>query len=184
MGWDNRSAFVFIKSQKNRAEDVFDMLKDKDYTIGVFQTTGQYDVIAWIATSAIKDTCRIVSEIRYWSGVEKTSAQLACYRSSNERVSLLKPGFVWIATRGADYHTVCARLNRFNNLAMAVSTTGDFNCIAMFHGDQLEEAHTSIYSLKQEGCEVEYYPALRYFWNTERAYKRSGKTETKYQAHS
>ncbi len=182
MGWENRSAYVFIKSRKGKSTDVFNMFKDRKDAVGVFLTAGKYDIMAWITSKTIQLTSRIVSEIRFSPDVEEVKVQLACYRTSNERVSLLKPGYMWLAVRKGEYHDVCATLNRFRNLAMAVSTSGDYGCVAMMHGDQQDQIHNLVHALEQEGCEVDCFPSLKYHWNRVPARRRIERTEEREQA--
>ena len=182
MGWDNRSAYILVRSRKGKSTDVFNEFKDKNYAVGVFQIAGKYDVLIWATTKTVEDMSWIVSEVRFYSEVEEVNVQLACYCTSNERVALLKPGYMWLAIRKEEYYVVCSILNRFRNLAMAVSTSGGYNCIAMLHGDQQDQIHNLVCALEEEACEVECFPALSYYWNRVPARRRIERTEEREQA--
>ena len=47
MEWKNRSAYVFIKTAKGKADDVWKQFQKWDNVIGTWIVTGDWDVIVW-----------------------------------------------------------------------------------------------------------------------------------------
>lgn len=47
MDWKNRSAYVFIKTTKGKATEVWKRFQTWDNVIGTWIVSGDYDVIVW-----------------------------------------------------------------------------------------------------------------------------------------
>ena len=48
MDWKNRSAYIFIKTKKGKAQEVWQRMQTWNNIIGTWIIDGEWDVIAWI----------------------------------------------------------------------------------------------------------------------------------------
>jgi len=77
MDWKNRSAYVFIKTTKGKAHDVWQRFQNWENVIGTWIVAGDWDVIVWFDAQDWDTVHRCVSEIKNWHEVEQTSSHMA-----------------------------------------------------------------------------------------------------------
>ena len=85
MDWKNRSAYVFIKTQKGKAYDVWKRFQSWDNVIGTWIVDGNYDVIVWFDASDWETVHKCVESIKDWHEVEYTSSHMVYngYKNDN-----------------------------------------------------------------------------------------------------
>ena len=181
MEWENRSSCIFIRCYPGKAESTYNVIKEWDNTIGVFLATGTYDIIAWIDTKDVKDTYSWVSKIRTWPEVEWTSTQQTLTGYRNETGYWEKPACGWFKVRTSNSYTTCEELNNCEHVAYYTSTTGDYDWVGFFYGENYNEIFNFMYELKSKGYEIEYYPTPKYYWNTNYQNKWESITAENYQ---
>ena len=167
MEWEKRTSFVFIKTYSEKAETIYNKIKDWNNTIGVFMTTGPYDLVAWIDTEDVNEAYKWVSEMRTWPEVEWTSTQQTYFGFRNERGYWDWPANGWFKIRTTNLDKTYKDLKNCDYVAFTTSTAGDFDWIGMFYGENYNEIYNFMYEWKRKGYELEYYPTLKYYWNTE-----------------
>jgi len=181
MEWEKRSAYVYIKTFTGKTETVYDKIKEFGNTIGVFMTSGNYDLVWWVDTQDVKDAYNWISQVRGWPEVEWTSTYQTHYGYRNETGYWEKPYIGWFKVRTKDFTTTYDEWQNSDWVGVATSITGDYDWICMFYGDTYEELYKYMYELKIKGYEYEYYPVLKYYWNTEYQQKWQEFTTTTYQ---
>jgi hypothetical protein len=165
MEWEGRTACVFVRAYPGKADVVYDKIKSWEGTIGLFMTTGSYDIIAWIDTRDIDESYKWITEVRSWPEVERTNTSQTYHGYRNARGYWERPAEGWFQIRGTDLQMTYEELRSSEYVAFFASTAGDYDWIGMFYGEDYNEIYYYIYELKLRGCEIEYYPALKYFWN-------------------
>lgn len=165
MEWEKRSSFVFVKCYPGKADKVYNMIKEWNNTLGVFTTTGQWDLMAWLDTENIEDAYKWISKIRYWPEVEKTSTHQTYYGYKNEKPYWEKSACSWVKIRSNDIYTTYEELKMYDWIATVASVPGEWDCVAAIYGDNYEEVYNYLWELTAKGYEVEYYAPLKTWWN-------------------
>ena len=68
MEWEGRTACVFVRAYPGKADVVYDKIKSWEGTIGLFMTTGPYDIIAWIDSRDIDESYKVFNQSYYGDG--------------------------------------------------------------------------------------------------------------------
>ncbi len=165
MEWERRSSFVFVKCYPGKADKVYNMIKEWNNTLGVFTSTGQWDLMAWLDTENIEDAYKWISKIRYWPEVEKTSTHQTYYGYKNETPFWAKSACSWVKIRSNDIYTTYEELKMCDWIATVASVPGEWDCVAAIYGDSYEDVYNSLWELTSKGYEVEYYAPLKSWWN-------------------
>ena len=76
MDWKNRSAYVFIKTSKGKANNVWQRFHEWENVIGTWIVSGDWDVIVWFDAEDLENVHRCVATIKDWNEVEHTSSHM------------------------------------------------------------------------------------------------------------
>lgn len=183
MEWEKRSAYVFIKTYPGKAENVYSMIKEWQNTIGVFMTTGPWDVIAWIDTKDIDEAYKWISKVRYWPEVERTSTNQTYYGYRNEREFWEMQAWAWVKIRSTDIYSTYEELKNYDWVAFTSSIPGDWDCVSMFYGENYTDIYNYVMEIKNKGYEIEYYAPLKAYWNVDYKQKWEEYENVTVQAH-
>lgn len=165
MEWEKRSAFVFIKTRPGTAEEVNGRLKKWQQTIGTFMIHSPWDIMVWLDSGDLEETHRLVSEIRDWIEVERTSTSHAFMGFKRDYWFWERPTCAWIRLRSRAMHETYEDLKKRDWMCIFASIPGEWDFIGLIAGKNWEEIFGWIGDLKASGYEVESYTQYRWWWN-------------------
>ena len=108
MDWKYRTAYVFIKTHKGKAHEVWKRFQSWDNVIGTWLVDGNWDVIVWFDASDWDTIHKCVESIKEWHEVEHTSSHMVYNGYKNDNWWWEKPAGAWVLFRED-------KLNQANN---------------------------------------------------------------------
>ena len=69
--------------------------------------------------------------------------------------------------RSNDIYSTYEDLKNYDYVGFAASIPGEYDCIAMFYGENYNELFNYIWDVKSRGFDIEFFAPLKYYWNTE-----------------
>ena len=166
MDWKYRSAYVFIKTKKGKAEKVWKRFQNWDNIIGTWIVTGGYDVIAWFDAQDWDTVYRCVSTVKDWDEVEHTSSHFVYDGHKNDNYWWWdKPAGAWVFFRDIKLEETPQKIQKWNWMMSGTSIPGEWDYIAWVGGENWEEVWKHFYELKGHNWETYYNVPIKSWWN-------------------
>jgi len=165
MDWKNRSAYVFIKTHKGRADDVWKRFHDWDNVIGTWIVAGDWDVIVWFDAQDLESVHNCVKTIKDWNEVDHTSSHMVYNGFKKDGWWWEKPAGTWVLLREGKLDEAPERIKKWDWATSGASIPGDWDCIAWIQGENWNEVWDHLIEFTREGWETKTNVPVKSWWN-------------------
>jgi len=165
MHWGNRSAYVFIKTTKGKAQEVWKKFQQWDNVIGSWVVSGDHDVIVWFDAQDWDTVHRCVAEIKKWTEVENTSSHMVYNGYKNDNWWWDKPAGTWILLRENQLDETNTKIEKWNWANLGASIPGEWDYITWVEGNNWDEVWKHVLELKAQNWETLTYTPVKSWWN-------------------
>ena len=165
MDWKNRSAYVFIKTQKGKAYEIWKRLQSWENVIGTWLVDGNWDVIVWLDASDWETVHKWAESMKEWHEVENTSSHMVYNGFKNDNWWWEKPAGTWVLYREKKLNETPDKIRKWNWMTSGASIPGDWDYISWVAGENWDEVWNHLTELKNQNCET--YPCvpIKSWWN-------------------
>ncbi len=164
MDWKNRSAYVFIKTFKGKATDVWKRFQTWDNVIGTWIVSGDYDVIVWFDAQDMETVHRCVAEIKKWNEVEQTNSHMVYNGFKTEKWWWESPAGSWVLIREHMLQDP-QKLQKWNWITSGASIPGEYDYISWVTGNSWDDVWNHLMELKTENWETVPTVPIKSWWN-------------------
>jgi uncharacterized protein with GYD domain len=135
MEFNNRTGYIFIRTQGGNTKKVFEQFKKPDWVIGAWTVTGEYDVIAWVNAKNEDEVYNWANTIKMWEGVEYTNSHFVHNGYFKDMETLNNPNGAWVKIRGDRMDAILTYLKDYNYVGGWVNVPGEYDFLAYVYGD-------------------------------------------------
>ena len=164
MNWKNRSAYVFIKTVKGKANDVWKQFQSWDNVIGTWIVTGEWDVIVWFDAQDWDTVHRCVSTIKGWKDVEQTSSHMVYNGNKNDTWWWEKPAGAWVLTREENFNETQEKMKKWDWMTSGASIPGEWDCISWVGGKNWDEVWNHLAEMKKGKWQTTTHVPIKSWW--------------------
>jgi hypothetical protein len=165
MDWKNRSAYVFVKTQKGRSQDVWKKFQSWDNVIGTWIVAGKWDVIVWFDATDWDTVHSCVATIKDWNEVEQTSSHMVYDGFKNDSWWWDKPAGAWVMVRGNKIDEPDQKIKKWNWTTSGASIPGEWDYMAWIEGQDWDEVWNHLLEIKTENWQTASYIPIKSWWN-------------------
>ena len=165
MDWKNRSAYVFIKTQKGKSQEIWEKFKDWDNVIGSWVVSGEWDVIVWFDAQDWDTIHRCAASIKDWSEGEHTSSHMVYHGFKNGHWWWEKPAGTWIFLRGDKLNGGAEKIKKWDWITSGASIPGDWDYVAWVEGESWDEVWSHLSEIKTEKWQASAQVPIKSWWN-------------------
>jgi hypothetical protein len=166
MDWKYRSAYVFIKTKKGKAKDVWQRFQTWDNMIGTWMVTGYYDVIAWFDAENWDTVHQCVGSIKDWKEVEYTSSHFVYNGHKNDNHWWWDyPAGAWVLFRENKLDEAPEKIKKWNWMFSGTSIPGEWDYMAWVGGQNWDEVWGHLYEIKGYNWDTYYHVPIKTWWN-------------------
>ena len=165
MDWKNRSAYVFIKTQKGKSQEVWQRFKEWDNVIGAWVVSGEWDVIVWFDAEDWDTIHRCASSIKEWNEVEHTSSHMVYQGFKNGHWWWEKPAGTWVFLREDKLNEATNKIKNWDWITSGASIPGDWDYVAWVEGQNWDEVWNHIGEIKTEKWQSSAQVPIKSWWN-------------------
>ena len=165
MNWQNRSAYVFIKTEKGKAEEVWKKFHTWENVIGTWIVTGEWDVIVWFDAQDLDTIHRYAAEIKKWNEIEHTSSHMVYNGYKNDTWWWEKPAGTWVLIRENNLDETPDKIKRWDWLTSGASIPGDWDYITWAGGNNWDEVWNHVMEMKSWNWQTSTYVPIKSWWN-------------------
>ena len=164
MEWKNRSAYVFIKTTKGKADDVWKQFQSWDNVIGTWVVTGDWDVIVWFDAQDLDTVHGCVSTIKNWKEVEQTSSHMVYNGHKNDNWWWEKPAGAWVMMREGKLDETQDKIKKWNWMTSGASIPGDWDYISWVGGKNWDEVWNHLNEIKKGKWQTTTHIPIKSWW--------------------
>jgi hypothetical protein len=166
MDWKNRSAYVFIKTTKGKANDVWQKFHNWDNVIGTWIIAGEWDVIVWFDAQDWDTVHGCVSTIKDWAEVKQTSSHMV-YNGwkNNDNWWWEKPAGAWVLLRENKLDEASDKIKKWNWATSGASIPGDWDYMTWVEGQDWDEVWNHLLEIKTEDWDTSTHVPIKSWWN-------------------
>jgi len=166
MEWKNRSAYVFIKTAKGKAEYVWKQFQTWDNVIGTWIVAGNdYDVIVWFDAQNWDTVHECVSTIKSWKEVENTSSHMVYNGEKKDNWWWWeKPAGAWVLMRENKTDEAKDTFKKWDWMNSEASIPGEWDYISWVGGKNWDEVWNHLYDLKKGKWQTEAQVPIKSWW--------------------
>ena len=165
MDWKNRSAYVFIKTKKGKADEVWKKFHDWDNVIGTWLVDGEWDVIVWLDTNDWDSVHNHIVNIKNWDEVENTSSHMVYNGYKNDSWWWEKPAGAWVLFKENKLDEANEKIKNWSWTPSGASIAGKWDYLAWVEGQNWNEVWDHIYQIKTENMETATIVPIKSWWN-------------------
>jgi len=165
MNWKNRSAYVFIKTTKGKAHEVWERFHNWDNMIGTWVVTGEWDVIVWFDAHDWDTVHKCVSEIKAWDDVVQTSSHMVYNGHKRDNWWWEKPAGTWVLIRENQLDETPSKIQKWDWMTSGASIPGDWDYISWIGGNNWDEVWNHIMEIKAEKWDTLIQVPVKSWWN-------------------
>ena len=165
MEWKNRSAYVFIKTKKGKADYVWKQFQNWDNVIGTWVVTGDYDVIVWFDAHDWDTVHNCVQTIKGWTEVEHTSSHMVYNGYKNDNWWWEKPVGTWVLLKENKLDETLNKTRKWNWMISGASIPGDWDYMAWIEGENWDDVWNHLLEIKSENWETSAQIPIKSWWN-------------------
>jgi len=165
MDWKNRSAYVFIKSKKGKANEIWKRFQKWDNMIGTWMLTGDWDVIAWIDAENWDTVHQCVATIKSWDEVDHTSSHMVYNGYKNENWWWEKPAGTWVLFKENNLDETPNKTRKWNWMTSGTSIPGEWDYMAWIGGENWDEVWNHLFEVKSENWQISAQIPIKSWWN-------------------
>ncbi len=164
MEWKNRSAYVFVKTAKGKADDVWKQFQNWDNVIGTWIVTGDWDVIVWFDAKDWDTVHGCVSTIKGWKEVEQTSSHWFYNGHKNDNWWWEKPAGAWVMMREGKLDEAQDTIKKWDWMTSGASIPGDWDYISWVGGKNWDEVWTHLNEIKKGNWQTTTHIPIKSWW--------------------
>lgn len=165
MNWKNRSAYIFIKTIKGKAQEIWQRFHKWDNIIGAWVVDGKWDVIIWIDASDWDTIHRCVETMKEWNEVEHTSSHMVYNGWKNGGWWWEKPAGTWVLLRENKLGEVLSKMQKWDWTVSGASIPGDWDYMAWVGGKNWDEVWNHLMEMKTENWQTTTQVPIKSWWN-------------------
>lgn len=165
MEWKKRSAYVFIRTEPGKTEDIWHKVQKWEKTIGAWVVTGEWDIITWIDAQNWDEVYAATWELREWDGVNLTSSHFVYNGSKNWEWWWDKPAGTWVLLRDLTHNRNLTQLQGYQWITSIASVPGPWDYMVWISGDNWSDVWDRVWKLNKEGWQTLTKVPIRSWWN-------------------
>lgn len=165
MDWKNRSAYVFIKTTKSKAHEIWQRFQGWDNVIGTWIVAGEWDVIVWFDAKDWDAVHRCVADIKNWPEVEQTSSHMVYTGYKTDQWWWEKPAGAWVTIRENKLDEASNKIKEWNWLTSGASIPGYWDYITWVAGENWDDVWNHVMEMKTEDWQTSAYVPIKSWWN-------------------
>ena len=165
MQWENRSAYVQVKTSPGKAQAIFERVKKWDHAIGAWLVDGEWDLLVWFDATDWRQLRQWVGELRAWEGVEWTSSHWVYEGGKNESWWWANKAGAWVWARAPGKPVGEDTVKAYPWVTSWASTPGKWDVLAWVGGDNWEQVWDRAKKLNQSGWQTDLKVPLQSWWN-------------------
>ena len=165
MDWKNRSAYVFIKTKKGTAENIWKKFQDWENVIGTWMVSGDWDVIVWFDAQDWETVHRCVKSIKDWNDVEHTSSHMVYNGCKKDNWWWEEPAGAWVLLREDKLDEANTKIKKWNWATSGASIPGDWDYITWVAGHNWDEVWTHLNEMQHEKWQTSTIVPIKTWWN-------------------
>ena len=165
MDWKNRSAYVFIKTKKGKASEIWKKFQSWDNIIGTWLVDGQWDIIAWFDASDWDVIHQCVATIKGWDEVEHTSSHMVYNGYKNDKWWWEKPAGAWVLVKENKLNETNEKIKDWPWTISGASIAGEWDYLTWIEGQNWDEVWSHISQIKTENWETLTFVPIKSCWN-------------------
>jgi hypothetical protein len=165
MDWKNRSAYIFVKSKKGKADKIWQKFQKWDNMIGTWMLTGDWDVIAWIDADNWDIVHQCVSTIKSWDEVDYTSSHMVYKGYKNENWWWEKPAGTWVLLKEKKLEETTNKTRKWDWMTSGTSIPGEWDYMAWVAGETWNEVWDHLFEVKSEKWQISAQIPIKSWWN-------------------
>jgi hypothetical protein len=165
MEWKNRSAYVFIKTSKGKADDIWKQFQKWDNVIGTWIVTGNHwDVIVWFDAQDWETVHRCVSTIKNWKEVEQTSSHMVYNGHKTDKWWWEDPAGAWVMMRENKVDEAQPKIRNWSWMTSDASIPGEWDYISWVGGKNWNEVWNHLWEIKKGKWETTTHVPIKSWW--------------------
>ena len=150
MEWKNRSAYVFIKTKKGKAQNVWKQFQNWENIIGAWIVAGEWDVIVWFDAQDWETVHRCIETIKGWNDVEWTSSHMVYNGQKNDQKWWWeKPAGAWVLIRENELDETPDKMQKWDWMVSGASIPGEWDYITWIGGKNWDEVWQHLFEMKK-----------------------------------
>ena len=165
MDWKIRSAYIFIKTKKGKANEVWQRFQDWDNIIGTWIVSGGWDLIAWFDAPDLEIVHNCVATIKGWDEVEHTSSHMVYDGYKSDRWWWEKPAGAWVLLREKKMDEIPNKIKKWKWTTSGASIPGDWDYITWIEGQNWDEIWSHLNEIKTENWQTSAFVPIKSWWN-------------------
>jgi DNA-binding Lrp family transcriptional regulator len=165
MQWENRSAFVYVKTYPGKAQEVYQQFQKNPQVLACFMMPGVHDLMVWFDSKNMTDVYNWIAAARDNGQIEQTATYPAYYGYWNGESYQNKKYYGWIKVRSDAFNAAYDYACQYDGVTFCASVTGDYDCFVMVCSDSYDKFHDYQQQFKNRGYQVEFYVPFQAYWN-------------------
>ena len=165
MDWKNRSAYVFIKTTKGKAHDVWQRFQQWENVIGTWTVPGDWDVIVWFDSTDLENVHQCVSTIKGLDEVENTSSHMVYNGYKKDHWWWEKPAGAWVLVKENKLDEANWKIKNWNWTTSGASIPGEWDYMAWVEGQNWDDVWNHLLEMKYQDWQTSTYVPIKSWWN-------------------
>jgi hypothetical protein len=150
MEYQNRTAYITIKTERGTTRKVFEALQNHDWVIGAWIVSGTNDVMAWTNARSQEETYTYANSIRTIPGVNYTHSHFVHGGYVNNMDEMKNPTGVWVWIRATDMNSALANIKKYPTVANWACMPGEYDYLAYMTGKNMNETLDNILNMSEQ----------------------------------
>ncbi|MFA6029126.1 MAG: Lrp/AsnC ligand binding domain-containing protein [Elusimicrobiota bacterium] len=163
--WNQRSAYLFVKSDWKAGEAVWKKVQAWPETIGAWMVTGNWGVIVWIDAHTWEDLYDKVVEIRAMKGVSATSTHLVYKGTKDAKWWWEWPAGAWVLLRSPHLNGEMRSISKWNWATSVASIPGDWDYLMWNGAKDWDKVWSNVAEMNRVGWQTETLVPIKAWWN-------------------
>jgi hypothetical protein len=163
--WSERSAYLFVKADREVAEKLWTGVQKWDAAIGSWMVTGPWDMLIWVDAANWEDLYRKVQWIRSQKGVKATSSHMVYKGAKNGKWWWEWPAGAWTLVRTPQLNGEIREIEKWPWAVSAASIPGDWDYLVWAGAKKWDDLWGHIWDLNKSGWHTETLIPIRSWWN-------------------
>lgn len=164
MQWNNRSAYVFVKTTKGKSEEVWKEFQTWDNVIGTWIVAGEWDVIVWFDAQDWDTVHRCVETIKGWKTVEETSSHMVYNGQKQNYWWWEKPAGAWVLTKETKLNETQEKMKSWDWMTSGASIPGQWDSISWVGGNNWDEVWNHLSEIKKAKWQTTAHIPIKSWW--------------------
>lgn len=165
MEWNNRSAYLLVKTEPGWAQKVWQKTQSWKPAIGSWIVTGDWDVMVWVDALNWDEVYQWASALRHEKGTLASSSHWVHQGWKNGHWWWQDPAGAWVWWRSHNLNGDWKKAKTWKWAVSTVSTPGDWDGVTWVGGKNWNEVWDRIMDVQKPGWETKTVIPVRSWWN-------------------